>query len=507
MTAREAIAGVHSPAGFAAAVAARVARGGRFCGVFASPAGDGTRLIAVVADGGALCIDETVLAPEERHFASLTPSIPAAAWYEREIHDLFGLEPVGHPRLDPLVFPGASDVAPLRERPTVPAVPAVSAPPASPVELDLSPLPGHVHGEGVFTISYGPVRSGVFETVEYLIETSGEDIPHLRTRVFYKHRGIEARVSGMQVDDGVLAAERVEGVASVAHAIAYCSAVEQMGGVVAPRHADLVRVVHAELERVANHLDTVVRHTEASGQAVAYACFSHHKERVQRLRASLCGSRFGRGVVVPGGVSGPPRLGASELLDALGSLHRAIGDDLHRLMGTPSFVDRLRGTGVLSCDTARRYAAVGPVGRASGQPEDVRTSRPYAAYGRLGQPVPERHDAGDALARQHVRLEEIAGAFHLVRQAVDLLDELGEPDRWSVAVPAVSGRALGWAEAPQGELLSLVEADGGALVRVKHRSASFHNLAAYPAAFPQDIFTDVAFIEASFGLSIAGAAG
>jgi Ni,Fe-hydrogenase III large subunit len=139
----------------------------------------------------------------------------------------------------------------------------------------------------------------------------------------------------------------------------------------------------------------------------------------------------------------------------------------------------------------------------------VRFSRPYAAYGRLGHQLLEVREEGDALARQRVRIDEIWGAFHLIRQAVDELGELGEPDggRWHVGVATPSGEAIGWAEAPQGEVLYLVELDGGRLVRVKARSASFHNLALFPSAFPKDILTDFAFIEASFGLSIAGVAG
>ncbi len=493
----------------------RVAAGARFCGLFegfrgaGSPGegspGEGFRgaagaaLLAVVSSEGTLFVEEARLDAGRRpRYESLTPATPAAGWYERRLRDLFGIEPLGHPRLDPLSFPVPAGSAAPR---------GIGGDPMVPMTPDPSPLPAHVHGEGVFTLPYGPVRSGVFEAVEYLVETSGEDISHLRTRIFYKHRGIEARFCGLGVADGVLLAERVEGVASVAHAVAFSQAIEQIGDVAVPLEAQLVRVVHAELERVANHLDTMVRHTEAAGQAVAYAVLSHHKERVQRLRARLSGSRFGRGVVVPGGVIRPLRLRPSEVLATLTSLEREIDEDVRRLMDTPSFVDRLRGTGVLAHSDARRFAVVGPVGRASGQSEDVRTSRPYGAYQRLGQRIFEPHEEGDALARQRVRIAEIAGAFHLVRQAVDLLDELGEPQRWRAGVPAVTGRSIGWAEAPQGELLYVVEAAEGRLVQVSQRSASFHNLAAYPAAFPKDIFTDVAFIEASFGLSIAGAAG
>ena len=132
---------------------------------------------------------------------------------------------------------------------------------------------------------YGPVRSGVFESIEYLVETPGEDIPHLRTRVFHKHRGVEIRFEGMSIAGGVLMAERTEGVASVAHAMAYCQAVERIAEVEVTMEAGVVRVIHAELERIANHLDSTIRHTEAAGQAVAYARLSLHKERVQRLRA------------------------------------------------------------------------------------------------------------------------------------------------------------------------------------------------------------------------------
>jgi Ni,Fe-hydrogenase III large subunit len=152
---------------------------------------------------------------------------------------------------------------------------------------------------------------------------------------------------------------------------------------------------------------------------------------------------------------------------------------------------------------------VGPVGRGSGETEDVRFARPYAGYRQLGHQILEVRDAGDALARQQVRLDEMWGAFHLIRQGIDELDELGEPDRgkWKVPVETGSGEAFGWAEAPQGEVLYLVEMSKGHLLRVKPRSASFHNLALFPSAFPQDILTDFAFIEASFGLSIAGVAG
>jgi Ni,Fe-hydrogenase III large subunit len=490
------------PEQLAAAVAERVAGGARFAGLFASARDGGSTVIrALLAHHGALDVVEAQLAPGSDRYPALSPLVPAAGWYEREIHDVFGIEPVGHPRLDPLVLPLDSNAQRFPRPGTSRRDETLR------LELDTSALPGHVAGEGLFTIPYGPVRSGVFESVEYLVETFGEDISHMRTRVYYKHRGIEQRFGGLGFDDGVLLAERVEGTAAVAHAVAFCQALEALAAVEVPRRAALVRVVHAELERVATHLDSVARNTEAAGQSVAYARMTLHKERVQRLRAQLCGHRFGRGVVVPGGVAGPPLLAPAEAQRALGALEHAIAGDARSLMNTPSFLDRLRRTGVISPAAAALHGALGPVGRGSGLAEDVRAERPYAAYPSLGFQPAEPSGDGDALARQRVRLDEITTAFHLLRQALDQLSGDGDEAPWRCRLPVVEGLGLGWVEAPQGELVYLVEADARRLIRVKPRSASFHNLALFPRAFGGDILTDFAFIEASFGLSIAGVAG
>lgn len=500
MTAAETPARVEA-ASLAGAVAERVRTGGRFAALIGTGQPDGSTVLrAVVARRGRLEVIEAYMPAGCTTYPAITPLVPAAAWYEREIHDLFGIEPQGHPRLDPLVLP----LFPGARRPRPGDTTRIGR-----VVLDTSPLPGHVSGEGVFTIPYGPVRSGVFESVEYLVETPGEEIPHLRTRVYHKHRGLDRRFGDLGIDDAVLLAERVEGTSSVAHALAFSQAVEAVAGVEPPRPAKLLRVLHAELERVAVHLDSVVRHAEGAGQSVAYARMSLHKEAVLRLRARLCGHRFGRGVVEPGGVSRGMSMEPAAALALVARLESAIGDDARALMATPSFLDRLRGTGRLPPGVAAVHGALGPVARGSGLVEDVRVERPYGGYRFLGFEPAAGFEEGDALARQHVRLVEIHQAFHLVRQALDELDEIGgiPATGWSEPVPAASGAALTSVEAPQGELLYLVEVDEGRLVRVKARSASFHNLALFPEAFQGDILTDFVFIEASFGLSIAGAAG
>ncbi len=371
-------------------------------------------------------------------------------------------------------------------------------------------------GPGLFTIPHGPVRSGVMESIEYLVETPGEDIPHLNMRIYYKHRGIEKRFEGMTPADGVLLAERTEGVASVAHALAYCHAIEQLAGAEVPWPAALVRMLHAELERLAGHLDVAMRLCDAAGLAVATARFAWHKEAVLRIVSRMCGSRFGRGVVVPGGVAAPPRLGPADLLAGLAPLERAITGDVTALMGTSSFLDRLRRTGPLRPERAREHGALGPVGRASGYDDDDRRTRPYDAYARLSLPERLPHDEGDAMDRLRVRWDEVSGALRLLRRAAGELagvSDLAQADAlapagaaWRADCPVADGRAVGWAEAPQGEVVYDLRIEDGRITRCRPRSASFHNLVLFHEVFAGDILTDFPFIEASFGLSVAGAA-
>jgi formate hydrogenlyase subunit 5 len=519
MTAAPARDGLPAVAALATTLAARVAAGARFAGLFgtaipagpAQPGGTGPPcgtlperegkgallLSAHLADNGELDTVEAVVPAGVTGYPAVTRLVGAAFWYERELHDGFGVVPEGHPRLEPLTLPLAPGAGP-RPRPGEAGSPARLDP-------DEQGLARHVAGKGVFTIPHGPVRSGVFESIEYLVETPGEDIPHLNMRVFYKHRGIEKRFEGLTAADGALLAERAEGIASVAHALAYCQAVERITGCQPPRPAGLIRALHAELERVANHLDAGLRLADAAGLAVATARFGWHKERVLRLTGRLCGSRYGRGVVIPGGVSGLPHARPAEILDEIDALERGIAADSALLMATASFLDRLRRTGPLAPERAAEHGALGPVGRASGCADDVRLTRPYGAYAELGTEPGEPEEAGDALARLRVRWQEVGQSFRLIRQAVGGLAGAGAGDLAAPCAPG-DGRAVGWAEAPQGEVLYDVRTEGGRIVRCRPRSASFHNLVLMHEVFAGDILTDFPFIEASFGLSVAGVA-
>jgi Ni,Fe-hydrogenase III large subunit len=245
---------------------------------------------------------------------------------------------------------------------------------------------------------------------------------------------------------------------------------------------------------------------DAAGLAVAVARFSWHKEQVLRERSRLCGNRFGRGVVVPGGVSAPLVALDADLQHRLARVARAVFGDARALMATSSFLDRLRGTGPLTDRTARELAALGPVGRASGFHDDSRWRRPYDAYPRLHPGERSGADGCDAMARLRLRWDEVWQSFDLIRQCIELLGRRDRHGVWRRDVPVETGRAVGWAEAPQGEVLYVVEMSEGRVTRCWPRSASFHNLMLFHEVFAGDVLTDFPFIEASFGVSIAGVA-
>jgi formate hydrogenlyase subunit 5 len=454
--------------------AARILReaGGRFVTIFTATRPEPS-LLAVIAIRGHLVVLRCPREEEGRlRYGSLGAEWPAARWPELELIEREGLDAVG--------------LEPDRRL----------------TEPDADALDRRVAGFDTFAIPYGPVRSGVFESIQFLIETGGEDVPRLETRPFFKHRGMERRFEGLAPEEGAYVAERVAGIASVAYAIAFSQAVERALGVAPPHRAERWRAVHAELERIANHLDVIAKEAETTALFVGQSRFGILKENVMRLRAALCGSRFGRGVVVPGGVRAEGRVDLDALLEAIDAFEREVRGDRRLFLGTASMTDRLIGSGRLERALVERYGAVGPLARGSGVSTDARHERPYGDYRRLGLQVVTARE-GDAMARVAVRFGEIAESLRILRAAVDQLRRRDGELR--AELPSGSGEALGWTEAPQGELVFWVELVEGALRRVRIASPSLRNWALFEEAFPADVLTDFAFIEHSFGLTQAGA--
>jgi formate hydrogenlyase subunit 5 len=426
---------------------------------------------------------------------SLAGVWPLMGWYEREISDLFGIDFSEHPEPRRLILhagvnpklppfdPRYPPEALLTVESTRLAVPEVAG-----AEADVQLLP------------FGPVRADVLESGEFLFFYIGEWILHYYPQLFFKHRGMEKRFEGLSAPGGVIMSERVSGVGSIAHALAYCQAVEAAAGCLVPQRARYLRVLLAELERLYNHLHYLGHLCHTTTLKVGEAQGKLLEERVKQLNTRLTGSRFLRSILTVGGLRRDlsPKKWLGDELEALREEYAVYA---RHLESTDSHLDRLITTGVLPERVAFDQGATGPIQRASGFDRDLRRDHPYAAYAELPVTVAARQD-GDAHARAQVRMAEIEASIALIQRVLLLLPE--GPVHVPCTPPPLS-EGLGWSESPRGTLFYAVHFDDrGRLARVKIKSPSFSNWRVFPFTVHGSNMMDYAINEASFGLTIAG---
>lgn len=423
---------------------------------------------------------------------SLARQIPLLGWYEREMTDLCGISFLNHPEPYPLVL---QEGAHPRIPPLDPQYPTDESIPFTAEPWQLPPL----EGRDVQVLPFGPVRGDVLESAQIMFYYIGEAILHCHPRLFFKHRGMERRFEGLLPILGVLLAERISGVDSVAHSLAFCQAVETACECEVPERAKYLRVVLAEMERLYNHLyyfghlchTTTLKVGEAQGKLLA--------EQVKQLNGAFTGSRFLRGLLKPGGLRRD--LNMESLAQHLRRLEPEIQNYLESLEQTNSHLDRLITTGHLSYQTAFDEGATGPIKRASGIGRDLRSDYPYAAYDRCAMSIPLRNE-GDAHARAQVRMDEIRSSISLLLQSLASMPQ--GPVEKDVRVPA-GAEGLGWCEGARGSIYYCVHFDdSGKLARVKVKSASYSNWRVFPLTVHDTNMMDYAINEASFGLTMAG---
>jgi Ni,Fe-hydrogenase III large subunit len=424
---------------------------------------------------------------------SLAPIAPLLSWYEREITDLCGMGFRGQPQPEPLVLlPGAriepppllpGPAAAVRYSPQPSGLPEISGPTAPDVQL----------------LPFGPIRAGVLESAQFKFFYIGEAILHYHPQLFFKHRGMEKRFEGSSPSLGVVLAERVSGVGSVAHALAYCQALEAAAGCVVPRRAAWLRVLLAELERLYNHLHYLGHLAQSTTLKVGEAEGLYLEELAKQINCLATGSRLLRGLLAPGGLRREPRL--TDIAPLLRRLDKELAPYTRMLASSTSHLDRLISTGVLARQLAFDQGATGPVERASGVDRDSRRDQPYGAYAELPLRVALREGC-DAHARQQVRIDEIGYSLQLIHR---VLADLPTGPLRSACQPAPGAEGLGWTESPRGTLYYAVHLDGeGRLARVKIKSPSFSNWRVFPYTVHDSNMMDYAINEASFGLTVAG---
>ena len=337
--------------------------------------------------------------------------------------------------------------------------------------------------EGTTVVPFGPQHPVLAEPIQLELTLRDEVVVEAVPGLGYVHRGIEAASEARSFAADLPLLERVCGICSVAHAVAYAQAVEAVAGVQIPRRARLLRTFWFELTRLHSHLLWLGLAADAIGfEALFQSCW-RIREQVLDLFALTAGNRVILGVVALGGVRRdvPPEM-QTTVLAGLDAIERGMAELAPFVVGNEATAARLAGVAEISNQEARGLGLVGPTARASGVAVDVRSSG-YAAHDELPvEPVVET--GGDALARTVVRWRERFDSLRLCRESLARLS--GLPWQLSVPVPDhLRGEAVSRVEAPRGELFYYLVADGGTQpLRVRIRTPTFANLAAVVRMLP-----------------------
>ena len=429
-------------------------------------------------------------------YPCLTAIFPAAVWYERELHDMFGFEPEGHPDLRPLVlhesFP--RDFYPLRKRY------AVNHKVRGQRDFNMCTA----QGEGVFEVPVGPIHAGIIEPGHFRFSQAGEAMLQLDAKLFFTHRGIEKAVEGKTPMEALPIIERICGACSVANTLSFCQAVEKLSSVEVPRRAWLIRTLALELERLYNHVGDTGNVCAGVGFSPMISQGARAKEYLQQLNEELTGNRFLRGLIVPGGVTMDVDEKLMELIAEELKRVKDIYNSMVKIMwDAGNFLNRIQTTGIIRKQTAEDLAMVGVGGRASGLTRDSRKDMGFGLYDELDFKVISKTN-GDVEARIQVRIEEVEQSMEIIRQVLYLLRQ--DKTELRVDLGELKGLEGAWgiSESPRGDNLQwLILNAEGKIERLFVRSASYPNWPALPIAVQGDIIPDFPLINKSFELCYA----
>ena len=456
----------------------------------------GVALLGLWADPAqvhaAILVEEAILvascAVPEGRYPALSPVRPGAVLFERMIRDLWG-----H------VAEGGVDQRPWLDHGRWPLTGPLATPPAPNAMPPPQPVFLPVEGEGVHQVPVGPVHAGVIEPGHFRFHVQGEAVVRLEARLGYLHKGHIGLMLGKPAGEAARLAARLSGDSTVAHGWAFAQAVEAALGLEPPPRALALRALMAELERLHNHLNDWGFLCNDAAFAWLHARAGALREAVLRAAAAAFGHRLMMDRVVPGGVAEDlaPE-GAAAILAAL----EAVAAELPELDavydGHASLADRMVGTGVIAPELARRFAAGGVVGRASGRAFDARRRPGYAPYAPGEAAV---LTAGDVDARARLRMAEMAESIRLARGLVEVLP----PGELALPLPQRAGEGIGLVEGFRGECLHWVALDEGGLVRAAFpRDPSWLLWPLLEAAIEGNILADFPLVNKSINASYSG---
>lgn len=337
-------------------------------------------------------------------------------------------------------------------------------------------------------IPFGPQHPVLPEPLHLKLVMQDEKILEAIPAIGYVHRGLEKLSENKEFTQNVFLVERVCGICSVMHAMAYCQGIESLMNIEVPDRAKYLRVIWAELHRIHSHLLWLGLLADAFGFESLFMQVWRNREKVMDIMEETAG---GRVIISCNTIGGTRRDISKEHLLKITVIADEIKEDMKQVesvfFNDYTVKHRLVGVGVLTAEDAYKLGAVGPMARASGIAQDHRTTG-YAAYGKLDfEPVVEND--GDCYARTVVRLKEVYQSIKLIKQAIATIPD-GE-----IAVPVKGfpkGDVISRVEQPRGEVLYFMRGNGTKnLERLRLRTPTFANIPALLTMLPGSQLADV----------------
>jgi membrane-bound hydrogenase subunit alpha len=365
--------------------------------------------------------------------------------------------------------------------------------------------------KATYTIPVGPIHPALKEPIRLALSVDGEEIVDVDIFAGQVHRGIEwLGMNRNNAIQNIYLAERICGICNICHPFAYVLAVEQAAGITPPPRADYIRTITAEMERIHSHLlwAGVAAH-EIGFDTIFYLAW-RVREEIMDLIEYVTGNRVTKAMFQIGGVRRDiteeqfPRIRQS--LD----YYKSLFDQLKRVfLDDMTIRMRTKNVGILKKEDALKLLTVGPSGRASGVPKDVRQDQPYAAYADLDikAMTPDMVTGivvGDVYDRIIVRLLEVKQAIEIIEQCLENMPPgpiLAQPKTAVLlrTLTQAEGEGVGRAEAPRGEVVHYVRMEAGqsTLATWKVRAPTYVNLMSVPTILKGMQIADVPITFAS----------
>jgi NADH-quinone oxidoreductase subunit D len=277
--------------------------------------------------------------------------------------------------------------------------------------------------ENEMILNMGPQHPATHGVLRLLLRLDGETVVGCVPDVGYLHRGYEKMAENMSYYEYIPHTDRLDYISPMANNVAWVLAVEKLAGIEVPVRAQFIRMIIAELARIASHLVAIGSFAMDVGALTVFLWTLREREKILDIWDILCGARFTNSYTRIGGVANDAQ---PEALAIVKSFIDGIDDNLSEcesLLNTNRiFIERLDGIGIISKEDALSYGFTGPNLRASGVEFDLRRATPYLQYDKVDFRIPT-YKEGDSLARYFVRADEVRESAKIIRQVLEIMPQ------------------------------------------------------------------------------------